>query len=322
MDSLYAACAKADLFFRFGGSLVGAPVAALWALYFALIDPTAASHHACFEMKNPSVRFIRRAWAPINSPLLVAGAQAISFVKGLRFQRHTTIAGVPCMVYAAHNPATAAGGDGDDSAGGNGGGGDGGSFGGNADEMSRDYVLYVHGGAFVASLHAADLGVISEWAVRFEKAVVVVPDYSLAPECPYPQVVMCDVRDEKRGKKELFDKRSLVEGKGVISVCRVTDRTLNIYSFYLIFFCCPLPFIFLSFKPFQPQPTPRRLTSWCECTQRSMATSSRSHMFRLHPWEETTMKTMTFLLGSPGCGGWQWQGSQRGEICRQLWSCA
>ena len=75
------------------------------------------------------------------------------------------IAGVPCMVYAARHPSTSS-------------------------LKECDFVLYLHGGAFVASMHAADLGPITSWATKCG-AVVVVPDYALAPECPYPQVWRC-----------------------------------------------------------------------------------------------------------------------------------
>ena len=46
-----------------------------------------------------------------------------------------------------------------------------------------DALLYVHGGAFVASLHAADLGAITDWACK-TGALVVFPEYGLAPEKP------------------------------------------------------------------------------------------------------------------------------------------
>ena len=36
-------------------------------------------------------------------------------------------------------------------------------------------LFYVHGGAFVATLHAADMGVLTDWALR-TGAVIIFPE--------------------------------------------------------------------------------------------------------------------------------------------------
>jgi len=51
-------------------------------------------------------------------------------------------------------------------------------------QKGRNVVLYCHGGAFVASLHAADLYALTDWAIA-TGSVVLFPDYSLAPDHPY-----------------------------------------------------------------------------------------------------------------------------------------
>ena len=61
--------------------------------------------------------------------------------------------------------------------GGFGGGGGGGGGGGSGAGCAGDVLLYVHGGAFVASLHAADVGVLAEWALSFPGATILVPQY-------------------------------------------------------------------------------------------------------------------------------------------------
>ena len=53
----------------------------------------------------------------------------------------------------------------------------------NAPKEGRNVVLYCHGGAFVASLHAADLHALTDWAIA-TGSVVLFPDYSLAPDHP------------------------------------------------------------------------------------------------------------------------------------------
>ena len=119
---------------------------------------------------------MRRAWGALSHPLVVGGARAAArHLHGLAFQRDLRIAGVPCAVYASADPAAPRPGDKPGPAPGGGLGGGGGT--------PRDVLLYCHGGAFLASLHAADLMALADWA-RATGATVVVPDYDFAPEHP------------------------------------------------------------------------------------------------------------------------------------------
>lgn len=75
--------------------------------------------------------------------------------QGMRYQRNVVINGVFCRVYAKQAPCIG---------------------------EEANVVFFCHGGAFVASLHAADIPLLTTWAET--GAVIIVPDYSLSPENP------------------------------------------------------------------------------------------------------------------------------------------
>lgn len=83
----------------------------------------------------------------------------------MRYQRTVFINSVYCHVYAEKAPCM---------------------------EDEADVIFFCHGGAFVASLHAADIPLLTTWSQT--GAVIIVPDYSLSPEYPYP-VALNEVLD-------------------------------------------------------------------------------------------------------------------------------
>lgn len=72
----------------------------------------------------------------------------------MRYQHTAMINGVFCRIYAKEAPT----------------------------REVTDVILYCHGGAFITSLHVGDIPLLTTWAMT--GAVIVVPDYSLAPEHP------------------------------------------------------------------------------------------------------------------------------------------
>mmetsp|Transcript_54622 Transcript_54622/g.124400 ORF Transcript_54622/g.124400 Transcript_54622/m.124400 type:complete len:436 (+) Transcript_54622:483-1790(+) len=163
MDTLYAALAAARPALESNSRLqrlaLGGPTLAGAAAYYSL-RPAAASRRASRAMRSPDISFVRRAWAPLSHPWLVRAAEAAASLEfGLRLvsAERCLVGGVPCRIYATR-PLT---------------------------DAPCQVLVYVHGGAFVASLLAADLTVLGALG-RATGAVMVYPEYSLAPEHPYP----------------------------------------------------------------------------------------------------------------------------------------
>ena len=106
------------------------------------------------------------------NPSIQATAQFVAWCRGLAYQRHVIIRGVRCHVSAARAPSprpprpprppSSPSSKGQQASG--------------SDRCRcSDVLFYVHGGAFVATLHAADMGVLTDWALR-TGAVIIFPE--------------------------------------------------------------------------------------------------------------------------------------------------
>lgn len=167
MDIMYASASEAGFYWDHLGRMVGVPVMVAYSLYYAVCSHSASSR-AAIALQEPSSRFIRRAWGVLDLPIVRQGSHLVAYAKGLRYQKHFVCAGIKCHMYASRPPPT-----------------DGGKETEGGPPWGSRVLFYVHGGAFIASLHAADMFALTKWA-RETGCVVIFPEYGLAPESPFP----------------------------------------------------------------------------------------------------------------------------------------
>lgn len=191
----FAACHVAERWLRLDGrkasrlvDLAALSVAALVAPWLLAL-PDAAARRVAAASASPTVYSLRRAWALCDAPPLIAAARACERLRGLRLVHFAHFGGVKCAICAVgraarrwldlkaawrrdpHHLDVPDSQDNDGFA------------------VAFDVVLHVHGGAFIASFEAAHWRWFHELAGATDSALVVIPEYDLAPEHPYPTAV-------------------------------------------------------------------------------------------------------------------------------------